>query len=228
MDLPSKAVWDVLAESGVERIYHANSVITSCQFLRRKSLLSRGTVERLKLAQTIQYSDGIDKRHSIWFDVFADSVDIHARAKRLNKYGPVLFVMNLEGMRKTYTGRVWVTRLNPTKWQGVPQKDRWFQSKSDLEENYSHGTFDHMIVFRHCGGALPIENCLEEIIVDDPRMKVDGIDLYSAAVGALSLAMCDANLNITMTMRECAPRCSCRASYEHDEPATTQMFYPYA
>ena len=79
MDLPSKAVWDVLTESGVERVYLANSVITSCQFLRNKALLSRGTVERLKLTQTTQYSDGIDKRHSIWFDVFADAVDIHSR-----------------------------------------------------------------------------------------------------------------------------------------------------
>ena len=226
MDLPSKAVWDAIAEAGVERIYHANSVITSCQFLRAKAILSRGTVERSKLAQTPQYSDGIDKRHSIWFDVFADSVDIHARAKRLNQYGPVLFVMNLDGLRKTYTGRVWVTKLNPTKWQGLPQKDRWFQSKRDLVQIYSHRTLDHMIVLRHCGGVLPFENRLEEIILDDPRMKTDGIELFSAAVGALMLAMCDANLSIAINRRECEPRCKCRASYESDEHGTAQMFIP--
>jgi hypothetical protein len=54
-------------------LYHANSVITSCQFLKHKALLSRGSVDRLELAQTDQYSDGDDKRYSLWFDVFTDS-----------------------------------------------------------------------------------------------------------------------------------------------------------
>ena len=76
MDLPLNTVWDILAEAGVKKLHHANSVVTSCQFLRSKSLLARGAVERMKLAQTDQYSDADDKRYSLWFDVFVDSICI--------------------------------------------------------------------------------------------------------------------------------------------------------
>ena len=144
MDLPPKAVWDVLADNGVKKLYHANSVITSCQFLKNKALLSRGSVDRLKLAQTDQYSDGDDKRYSLWFDVFTDSVDIHSRASRINQYGPALFVLDLDKVRKAAAGRVWVTKLNPTKWQGQSREDRWFQSTDDIKENFVRGDFGQM------------------------------------------------------------------------------------
>lgn len=59
-----------LLEKGVEEIYHANSVLTSCEFLRHGALLSRGSIEALKLRQTPQKSDLIDKRYHIWNDIF--------------------------------------------------------------------------------------------------------------------------------------------------------------
>lgn len=133
MDIPSKHVFQVLQEKGINALHHANSVVTACQFLRSKSLMSRGTVERLGVKQTPQSSDTIDKRYGIWFDVFADSVDIHGRAKRANAYGPVMFVVDSSIIEKTYTGRVWVTKLNPTKWADKADKERWFQNKDDLE-----------------------------------------------------------------------------------------------
>lgn len=84
MDIPSKHVFDALMDKGIDELYHANSVATACQFLRSRSLISRGTVERLGVTQTPQSSDDLDKRYGIWFDVFADSVDIHNRARRAN------------------------------------------------------------------------------------------------------------------------------------------------
>jgi hypothetical protein len=42
MDLPAKTVWDALSATGVEKLYHANSVVTSCQFIKQKALLARG------------------------------------------------------------------------------------------------------------------------------------------------------------------------------------------
>ena len=133
MDLPSKRVYEVLAEAGIETIHHANSVITSCQFLRHRALLSRGTVRRRRLYQTEQSSDPKDQRFGIWFDVFTDSVDIHDRAGRDNVYGPVLFVLDSKLIAKAYTGRVWVTKLNPSKWKGKKSKERWFQSVGELQ-----------------------------------------------------------------------------------------------
>jgi len=227
MDLPSKAVWDVLEDRGIDKLYHANSVITGCQFLRHRALLSRGSVERLKLAQSEQYSDGIDRRHSLWFDVFVDSVDIHDRARRANRYGPALFVLGLDKIRTTYTGRVWVTKINPTNWADTSVEDRWFRSKAELQENFVRGDFGQMIVFRHCGGALPIERSLQEIILDDPRMDLEGVDLHGAAVGALTLAMSDSGLNAPISRRQCSRRCTCRDEYRAHEHGTTMMFYPY-
>lgn len=222
------AVYDTLVEEGVEHIYHANSVLTSCQFLRNKALMSRGSVEGMKLHQTAPSSDEIDKRMSVWFDVFADSVDIHDRVKNVNHYGPVLFVLDVEILRKSYTGRIWVTKLNPTKWAGMSHAERWFESREDLKENFSEGTFDHMIVFRHCGGFLPFGSCLKRIIVDDPKMEVGKVDVFSGGCGALMLAMVDAGLDIPIVRRRCKPKCRCTATYEANEDRTTEMFLPMA
>lgn len=156
MDIPSKHVFESLLSKNITELHHANSVATACHFLRTKSLLSRGTVERHGVQQTPQSSDDIDKRYGIWFDVFTDTVDIHHRAKRANVYGPVTFVLDTELIKKSYTGRIWVTKLNPTKWSRKSDSKRWFQNKADLDSNLVKGDFDHMLVFRHCGGELPI------------------------------------------------------------------------
>src|SRR6266850_1062076 len=99
MDLPSKKVIETLEEKGLTEIHHANSVLTSTQFLRHRGLLSRGTIKRRGLFQTPQNSDEIDQKYSLWFDVFADSVDIHDRAQTANFYGPVLFVLGLKKLK---------------------------------------------------------------------------------------------------------------------------------
>lgn len=227
MDIPSKHVFQVLQQKGIDEIHHANSVATACQFLRSKSLMSRGTVERLGIKQTPQSSDAIDKRYGIWFDVFADSVDIHGRARRANAYGPVMFVVDSSIIEKTYTGRVWVTRRNPTKWADRPDKDRWFQDKEDLEAELVKGTFDQMMVFRHSGGELPFKSFLRKLVVDDPQQQdEDGVDLFSMAVGALRLAMSDAGLDIQIERRVCAAQCACKDNYAENAQRTLMMFDP--
>jgi hypothetical protein len=227
MDTPSKHVYDALIAKGIDEIHHANSVLTACQFLRSKSLMSRGTVERLGIKQTAQKSDDIDKRYGIWFDVFADSVDIHARASRANVYGPVMFVIDSKVIEKTYTGRIWVTKINPTKWSGKADTERWFQGKEDLEENLVKGRFDQMLVLRHCGGELPFKNYLKKIILDDPGLKTeDDVDIYSMAVGALRLAMQDSGLDIPIERRQCRNACACTRYWGEVDERLVQMFDP--
>jgi len=209
VDIPSKHVFDVLIAKEIDELHHANSVATACQFLRSKSLMSRGTVERLGISQTPQSSDDADKRYGIWFDVFADSIDIHHRARRANAYGPVMFVFDTDLINRSYTGRIWVAKLNPTKWAGKSKKQRWFQGKDDLEENLVKGTFDQMLVFRHCGGELPFRKYLKRIVLDDPqRENQEGVDLYSMAVGALRLAMVDSSLDVPIKRRQCRKGCT--------------------
>jgi hypothetical protein len=227
MELPSKSVFEVLQSKGVESIHHANSVITACQFLRSGSLLSRGTLERKALYQTPQDSDRLDKKWGIWFDVFTDSVDIHHRAKRANAYGPVLFELNAELIKTAYTGKVWVTKLNPTKWEGTKHEDRWFTSIDDLKAKFVKGRFDQMIVFRHCGGELPFAEYLQKIILDDPQQKTQGkIDYYSMAYGALTFAKAEGSTAATIKRRKCGAGCVCSTHYGEDSEATREMFFP--
>ena len=182
MDLIASKAFAVLKDKGVDRLYHANSVTTSCQFLRRAALLSRGFCERAALPQTAQASDDIDAREGLLFDIFTDSVDIHHRASRANVYGPVLFVLDREKLQKLNTGRIWITKTNPINWDKVRKRsERWFESIEEVKADFTVGTFDHMVVFRHSGGELPIDDSLEKIVLDDPELVVakNGLDYWS-------------------------------------------------
>jgi hypothetical protein len=210
----------------VTEIHHANSVLTSTQFLRNASLLSRGTIERRGLSQTAQSSDDLDYRFSLWFDVFADSVDIHDRATTANLYGPVLFVLGLEQLKQMYKGRLWVTRSNPTKWEGKKADQRWFRSIKELEEGFTVGRFEQMIVFRHSGGELPIKPCLTKLILDDPQIRLEnGLDVFSMAYGALLISMTEGGLSVPIEKRVCPKNCKCKEKYR-DEDFTAKMFLP--
>ena len=228
MELHSQSVYEILKAKRVNMLHHANSVITSCQFLRSGSLISRGTIQRAEMYQTPQASDDIDIEYGVWFDIFTDSVDIHARASRANYYGPVLFVLDSEIIKDAYTGNVWVTKLNPTKWNGKPYEQRWFTSEEDLERNFVYGRFDQMIVFRHCGGELPLKDYLKEIILDDPQLEVSDphIDYYSMAFGALKLAMAEGGIDSEIRKRECVKYCRCVKRYQSNTKWAEQMFFP--
>jgi hypothetical protein len=227
MHIPSAHVFEALSEKEVTKLHHANSVATACQFIRSKALLSRGSIERLGLTQTPQDSDEADRRYSIWFDVFLDSVDIHKRASRANAYGPVLFVFDINIINKNGTGRIWVTKINPTKWAGKQENDRWFQGKEDLTENFVKGRFDQMIVLRHCGGELPFGKYLKEIVVDDPEHQTDDdVDFYSMAVGALRLAMQDAGISVPIKRRSCVEDCACKNYWGGNNELISAMFDP--
>lgn len=227
MHIPSSHVFEALSEKGVTELHHANSVATACQFIRTGSLLSRGSVERLGVTQTPQASDEADRRYSIWFDVFLDSVDIHKRASRANAYGPVLFVFDINIINANGTGRIWVTKLNPTKWAGKSDGQRWFKNRNDLEENFVKGRFDQMLVLRHCGGALPFGKHLKKIILDDPQRKTEhDVDLYSMSVGALRLAMQDAKIDVPIQRRNCVEGCTCEEDWGGDDERLFQMFDP--
>lgn len=229
MEIPSKNVYEILKEKGVESIHHANSVITSCQFLRKGFLMSRGTIDRNKLFQTTQKSDKIDQELGVWFDIFADSVDIHHRAKRSNVYGPVLFELDVEIIKKAYTGRIWVTKCNPTKWdKNTEHEDRWFTSTKDLEANFNYGTFDQMIVFRHCGGELSFKKYLKKIVIDEPKLKSKTyeIDYFSMAYGAISLSMTEGGIAAPIEKRICKSTCTCIDEYRSDLVNAEKMFRP--
>lgn len=219
-----------LLELGVDELYHANSVLTSCQFLKHGALMSRGSIEALGLPQTAQYTDTLDRRYHIWNDVFVDSVDIHKRASRANMYGPVLFVLDTEKLlQDVNSGQIWITRLNPTKWRGKTQEARWFVDADDWDD-FDANSFDEMVVFRHMGGILPIRNALKHLVVDAPSNLDERpeLDLYSYAAGALKFAMHQGPKQVNVKKRVCVRRCSCETNYSDDEDVTRMMYRPFA
>lgn len=142
-------------------------------------------------------------------------------------YGPVLFVFDIDIINANGTGRILVTKLNPTKWARKRDSERWFQHKDDLEQNFVKGRFDQMLVLRHCGGALPFGKHLKKIILNDPQRQTKGdVDFYSMAVGALRLAMQDAKINVPISRRKCAERCICEQDWGGNDKRLFQMFDP--
>ena len=155
MELSSSKVYEILKGMGINKVYHANSVITACQFLRQGALLSRGSIERRGLIQTAQISDDIDKEIGVWFDVFTDSVDIHERIKNVNKYGPVLFVLDVTSLIAVDSSMVWITKTNPIKWKKKNFDERWFTSTDDLSANFVEGEFVTKCLFF----VIAVANC---------------------------------------------------------------------
>lgn len=226
MDLPSRQVHKILVNNEVDELHHANSVVTACHFLRSKALLARGNIERLGWGQTPQSSDKKDRIFSLWHDVFLDSVDIHARASGVNHYGPVLFVFDVSILRRNGTGRLWVTKRNPTDWTELTREQRWFKDIDELREEFVVGEFAQSIVLRHTGGELPFGKYLKKIVLDDPNKEdEDGVDYFSMAVGALRYAMQVSRLNIEIERRECSKHCRCSNSWRNRQRLST-MFSP--
>ncbi|MGG2197370.1 hypothetical protein [Paenibacillus validus] len=221
MRLNPIAVYDYLTSIGITHLYHANTVKTSCTFLRTGGLLSRGAVEHFGLVQTPQSSDEIDKRYNVWNDIFLDSVDLHGgRFPRQNLYGPVLFKIKLNVLRHPTLPELWVTKDNPTRWyDGQVDSERYMNGIEEFKTLYANGSYKEMITIRNTYGFLPFDSYLEEIILDDPQLRIvsDGRVFFDEAAHALKDAMksCSYNLdNVTRTRRICNIGCYCRENYK--------------
>jgi hypothetical protein len=230
MEILSKRIYEILKDKGVTSIYHANSVMSACSFLQNRCLLSRGSMDKSGLLQTSQISAKTGRNYGIWDDVFTDSVDIHRLAGSANTQGPVLFELDVEIIRQTYTGKVWVTKSNPAEWETLTHHERrWFVSAVDLDHYFARDNADHMTVFRHCGGKLPIHNHLKKIVLDDPELKTqtDQIDCFSMAYGAIRLAMSDGGFDVPVEKRVCDAACGCRDDYLNCSVDAERMFSPH-
>lgn len=217
-----REVYQVFQLKGVDTLYHANTVTTSCTFLQIGGLASRHFVEAHQLLQTSQYSDADDKRLGIWKNLFADGVDIHARGSIRNNYGPVLFMLPATILLALPQGtETLVTRKNPIHWKTTDNlADRFFMSLKDLFHGYQYGDFGKHLILRNQEGFLPFDGSAIRILLDDPQRPLSrGIDAYSDAVQRLKSAAEESNLVAHITKRQCGPSCRCRSghikSYDH-------------
>jgi hypothetical protein len=209
----------ILRGIGATKLYHANSITTSCTFLEQGGLLSRYFVENHNLSQTPQDSDYIDKRYGIWDRIFIDHVDIHYRAgprKGPNQYGPVLFVFDLNLLLELPTGsEVGVTKMNPVNWvDNQSYNERWFESVDELRGNISFGDFTKMLVIQAPAEKIAFPNNQAEIFLDDPRRRVSsGEDAYVCAENRLRTAARSGNIAVSIVRHECHRACSCIEKY---------------
>lgn len=215
--MEGRDVYNVLKGKNILNLYHANTVTTSCTFLKLGGLASRGYVTDLGLPQTSQYTDDKDKKYGIWYDVFVDTVDIHDRAGRFkfNQYGPVLFVLDVAILKALPAkSEVLVTKKNPTKWtDGEPIDERFFTTPSELGSFLQRGTFDHMIVIRTQKGILPFQNGSVSIVVDDPQRKLsNGTSAFLHAITCIETASGSSPFKITK--RVCRGDCRCVELYK--------------
>lgn len=209
-------VYNVLQEKNIPYLYHANSVTTSCTFLTKGGLLSRGYVESRKLQQTPQASDEKDKQVGVWDDTFMDTVDIHARAKQYNEYGPVLFVMQADILASLPAGtEVLVTKDNPIYWTDrQPEDEKYFVTADKLRDGLVKGTFKQMIIVRTPAGLLSFGGFLTKIVFDDPVQKRGGSDVFQLSERKLQAAAGQGRVRVTIEKRQCVSGCRCLTYYQ--------------
>lgn len=225
--MTGQEIYEVLVARGIARIFHANSVKTSVSQLRLGGLASRQRVEHVRLPQTKQYTDYLDRRLGIWNDIFLDTVDIHSKISDRNKYGPVLFEMSVEMLRNLPApSRVLITRSNPSKWQvGASEADCYFLTKSDLDKGLVVGDFDHMLVIRTQNGLIPFANFLQRITLDEPRQINGESAEHVTAKAALLGAAATNGIQVNIVRRNCT-NCSCIASYAEKDTRIPWFFAP--
>jgi hypothetical protein len=233
-ELDADRVLDHLKSHGVEQLYHANTVRTSCTFLREGALLSRGTLDERGLDQTDQYTDKDDIKYGLWYDIFLDTIDIHEELNRRNQYGPVLFVFDVGILSEEWLQPVWVTKENPANWNSSKSySDRYYHSNElNKYDPVGSGCFGNHIVLRSVGGVLRLKPHLNRIILDDPdkvwpqsRSHSNPLGIFSMAIGALVNASRASGNLITKDIGFKNRRCSSKYAGIEDEELK-KMFSP--
>jgi hypothetical protein len=220
-------IYRILREIGAGKLYHANSVSTSCTFLEEGGLLSRRYVESHELRQTPQPSDQIDKEYSIWDLIFLDHVDIHyqgGRKRGPNEYGPVLFIFGINILTSLPRGTdIRITKMNPTKWRGRTEQERWFHDLESLRAEIDINSFGQMLMIDTRSRKLDFPDQPVQILLDDPRRNISsGENAYNHAERKLRAAARVGGIRIDINPHnpECRPGCDCinkYASYSRSE-----------
>lgn len=216
MAINSREIKAILDEKNIEHLYHVNTVPTTLSYLRTGGLLSRGAVENLGLFQTPQTSDDKDKELGIWYDIFFDSVDIHERAKDINKYGPLTLVFNNEVLMLDNL-EVKITKDNPVRWEtSWTESQRYFEEKEDIEHEYKKGAFYQHLTICNMRYILPFTPFLERIIIDNP--KTDDDKLFQKAFDAIQAILTEKYPMVVLVARECSDDCNCINRYKGYQP----------
>lgn len=210
--MTNREIKQVLIDKGVTHLYHANTVATACTFIENNGLLSRGAVNDLGLYQTSQATDETDNDFDVFYDIFFDSVDIHQRSKRINNYGPVVFVYSIDVLDVLPPDCIRITKDNPKYWTlSMPDEDKYFLTREELHTFYQRGKFNQHLTLRHQEAPLPFDY-LEKIIIDDPGVEESGY--FDDAYQHLQDLIDEYATGIPLEVRQCPPGCNCQDQYK--------------
>ena len=182
--LDSATIRAALAAKGVITLHYAAGVDDACRFLRAGALLA-------------------DQHPG---HVFLDPVDVHARERRRNKCGPVLFVLHAAILRTDAARAAGVCRAAPSAWAGRTHDECWFADGGALARGFTVGRHEQMVVIRDCGGRLPFGGHLMQVLVDP---AVDAWPGVEAAWDRLRQAGAEGGLAVPLLRRSCEPGCGC-------------------
>lgn len=209
--MTNETIKQILIEKGITHLYHANSVATASTFLENGGVFSRGAAEDRGLYQTSQETDDTDRDVDVFYDIFFDSVDIHQRIKKLNHYGPVLFVYSIDLIDTLPQGSIKITKDNPIRWKPCMEENKkYFSSEQELKLFLLKGEFAQHFTVRHQMNPLSFEY-LEKIIIDDPG--VDSIRYFENACRHLQDLLDEHLTNLSLEVRQCPLNCNCKKQY---------------
>ena len=156
-------------------LYHANSVITSLEFIKSKKLFSRKYGEDMGIPQTYQKSDEVDKQKGIFNDIFFDNCDIGEN--RPCYYGPITFVFDAEKILR-FEREIKITKNNPIHKNDIYM---YFSSLAELESQmlkYIEGEdggfnfytkFKHHTTVKNCSYIEITKDNLKRIIIENDK-----------------------------------------------------------
>jgi hypothetical protein len=212
-------IYGILKRIGATHLHHANSVMTSCTFLEQGGLLGRGFVEDHGLKQSVQPSDELDKKYGIWHSIFLPHVDIHGQAGQIkgpNRYGPALFVLDLDVLLRLPAGSaVRVTKRSPAHWYDTePESGRWFQTADEMAKNVRPDDFDKLVAIQTPLGRLAFPKRQARIILDAPQKQMSsGENAYTHAESRLKAAAAAGQVDVSIERRQCPMGCICPEKY---------------
>lgn len=230
MPIDAEELIGVLQSKNVEYLYHANTTKTALSFIRNAGLLSRGAVDILGEVQTPQYTDDADKRFGVWNDIFFDAVDIHERIRNNNKYGPVLFVYNLEVLKTAKEDGLRIVKLNPSSWNdNTTEEQKFYTDINDFDLHYCRGDFNTQITFNNFTTPLLFACGLEKIIVDTVRIKYRDIHVGTNMLKAIRDAVVEHSPDelSKICIRSCPIDCKCHQTYlDMYNPKFERLLFP--
>lgn len=221
IEVSPKELYDFLSKKNFEFFFHANTVKTSCTLIQQEGLLSRGELMARGLPMTEQSSDDVDKQFDVWNDIFFDIVDLHGYFPRQNLYGPVCFKISNKFLLDKELPNICITKDNPIYWNlNMVDEEKYYLTVDEYASEFDKSMENHtiqakMFTIHNTAKRIPFKKYLVEVILDNPTVEIDGVELFSIAKEALVSALGEAGFDTNILKVRTCSNCFCKNNYSN-------------